>query len=170
MEITGELHGLREALEDLARVGASGRRANADALTEISLLGHREAVRNAPRSPTQAILNSLRKTKRRRSRNPRAFSRPSPGGLERSISREVVTTADGAQAVIFVAANAEAGRYAGRIHDEKGRTWRNRGPGTVVKGPRADDLFIDRAVKDNAGRFTEIVKAKHRALGNYELN
>lgn len=52
-----------------------------------------------------------------------------------------------------MAANAEAGKYAKRIHDEKGKTWRKRGPGTVAKGARADDKYIQRAVQKAAKEF-----------------
>ena len=56
-------------------------------------------------------------------------------------------------AEVYVAANAEAGKYAKRIHDEKGKTWRKRGPGTVAKGARADDKYILRAVQQAAKDF-----------------
>ena len=39
--------------------------------------------------------------------------------------------------------------YAKRIHDEKGASWHNRGPGTRAKGSDADDKFIKRAIDDS---------------------
>ena len=45
-------------------------------------------------------------------------------------------------------------------------TWRNRGPGTVAKGDRADDKFIERAIRDNEGAFLEILTDEFRkAIG-----
>jgi len=64
-----------------------------------------------------------------------------PGGLGRSIQLE---TGDD-YAEVFVPVNSEAADYAVKMHDEKGVTWKNRGPGTQAKGPQADDKFIERA-------------------------
>jgi hypothetical protein len=114
-------------------------------LTRLALLVHRDALANAPISPTQATLNGLRKTTRVVTRKATATSRPKPGGLMRSIAFRV---SDGS-AEIFVAANSEAGRYAFRMHEEKGKSWWNRGPGTVAKGSRADEKFITRAIEAN---------------------
>lgn len=53
------------------------------------------------------------------------------------------------------------GKYALRIHDEKGKAWRRRGPGTVAKGARADDKFILRTgaegVEGVPGALQEVV-------------
>ena len=73
-----------------------------------------------------------------------------PGGLEKSIDTESIR--EGCS--IFVASNSPAGKYAKRIHDEKGKKWWKRGPGTVRKGAQADEKFIERAV--NARRQQNI--------------
>lgn len=91
-------------------------------------------------------------------RNPRSTSRPMPGGLVRSISQHSTNE----YAEIFCAANSEAGKYAFRIHSEKGLTWNKRGPGTVAKGGRADAWFILRALEDNAQDFYRIFDDEHR--------
>ena len=112
---------------------------------------------NAPRSPTNKILSKTLKRKKRTAR------RTLPGGLEKSIAYE----ADGRTCSVFVAANSFADKYAHRIHDEKGVTWRNRGPGTVAKGTRADEKFIARAVRDNVGKFRAILADElNKALPN----
>lgn len=49
----------------------------------------------------------------------------------------------------YVSRHSEAGAYARRIHDDKGKTWFNRGIGTIAKGPQADEKFIERAINDN---------------------
>lgn len=82
-----------------------------------------------------------------------------PGGLEKSIQAE--TLANGGVSV-FVAANSYAGEYARYIHDEKGRKWWKRGPGTVAKGSRADEKFIERAVNDNAEKYRLVYEQEIR--------
>ena len=79
-----------------------------------------------------------------------------PGGLMRSISMR--STA--ALVEVFVPANSPAGSYAFKIHEEKGRTWKERGPGTQARGPQADDKFITRAADDNREKFRQIVDAE----------
>lgn len=154
-----EVRGLAEAVEYARRLGYTEvPNANALALNRIAKIAHREAVRNAPKSPTQQELRSANPDKKRRKRNPRATSRPMPGGLERSIA--YVSNEESAD--IYVSAGSEAGRYAFRIHSEKGVTWHKRGPGTVAKGGRADAWFILRALEDNQADFQRIFEAEHR--------
>lgn len=132
------------------------------AMTDVTLRVQREAIRNAPKSPTQARIRKdqaerwkakgKKPTKRQKEawaarRNPRAHGRPKPGGLEESIEAQVINYTRGE---VFVEKQSRAGKYAKRIHDEKGVTWKNRGPGTVAKGARADDKFIERAIEDPA--------------------
>jgi len=153
------VHGIEAVLSELGSVSAYVAQARHRALTRCAILAHRESIRNAPRSPSQSIKNKLRKTTRKVKRNPRATSRPKPGGLERSI--DFSATADDAE--IFVAQNGEAGKYAYRIHEEgpngSGK-WRNPGPGTIVKGARAGDKFIERAITDNQDNFLRIIRSE----------
>lgn len=118
------------------------------AMARCGLLAVREAKANAPRSPTMKQYSATLKRKKR------TRHRTYPGGLEKSIEYEI--TQDGCS--VFVAKNSFAGKYAKRIHDEKGVTWKNRGPGTIAKGQRADEKFIERAIKDNEAKFTAIVE------------
>ncbi len=83
-----------------------------------------------------------------------------PGGLERSIQNEWSES----EAAVYVASNAEAGEYAGIIHDKKGVKWHNRGPGTQAKGERADDKFIERAHKPAAEKLAEAMAKVVKAL------
>lgn len=144
------------------------------AMQDAGLQAHKDAIANAPRSPTAAQARAQRKAawvgkhgagkasirafnkaqragKKRRKAN--SHSRHAPGGLERSIQWRMRGKGFSLDAEVYVAANAEAGKYAKRIHDEKGKTWRRRGPGTVAKGPRADDKYILRAVQKAAKEF-----------------
>lgn len=126
-------------------------------LARCGFIAAREAKDNAPCSPTMKKLSATLKRKKR------TKDKKTPGGLEKSIFFEV--NQNGTEVSVFVPYNAlcvshsKNGRsfnYAKRIHDEKGKTWRNRGPGTIAKGARADEKFIDRAIRDNTGKFTDI--------------
>ena len=105
----------------------------------------REAKANAPRSPTKKQHSKTLKRKRITAR--KQFF---PGGLEKSIASQTLPNGD---VSIFVAKNSFAGDYARYIHDEKGVRWFKRGAGTVAKGSRADEKFIERAVNDNAQKY-----------------
>lgn len=86
--------------------------------------------------------------------NPRSTTRPSPGGLMRSITFQ----ASAKRVEIFVPANSPAGEYAFRIHEEFGVTWFHRGPGTQAKGPQAREKFIERAITDSGTAIVGIVR------------
>ncbi len=151
------------------------------AMQDAGVQAHKDAKANAPRSPTAAQARAQRKSswvakhgagkasirafnKAQRAgkgrRKAGSHSRHAPGGLERSIEWEVRGKGFAMEAEIFVAANAEAGKYAKRIHDEKGKTWRKRGPGTVAKGARADDKYILRAVQQAAKDFPSLLRKR----------
>jgi hypothetical protein len=136
-----------------------------------------ESRLNAPKSPTQAELDADRtakygkkhtaKVKKRRGkvRKANASSRPAPGGLMQSIASEVIKAGQNVDGSIFVASNSAAVKYARRIHDDKGKTWNERGIGTEKKGPRADEKFIERAVNASDASITRILEAEiNRAL------
>lgn len=80
-------------------------------------------------------------------------NRPKPGGLMRSITvKNTDSTVE-----CFVPANSVAGSYAFKIHSEKGKSWKDRGPGTQAKGPQADAMFIVRAARDQESDFAAIL-------------
>lgn len=87
-------------------------------------------------------------------KNKTAAARPMPGGLMRSITMRSTDS----MVEVFVPSNSPAGAYAFKIHEEKGKTWKDRGPGTQAKGLLADDKFIARAAADRAGDFATIVR------------
>ena len=154
------LTGVNDVLNHLDRVSAAAKAGALCGLQKAALLVHRESIKNCPRSPTMAQIKRDRKTRKDTSkrRKASAHTRAKPGGLERSIEFEVVDRGSSATAYVFVAGNSEAGRYAKRVHDEKGKTWQNRGIGTIAKGTRADDKFIERAVAKNSGKIGAIIK------------
>lgn len=136
--------------------GAAAMRGAEAGMRRIANAVRKKAFEFAPKSPTQTILSATLKLKKR------TASKRTPGGLERSIRGEVEVGPDGAVAKIFIAANAPAGAYAKRIHDEKGKTWWKRGPGTVAKGPQADEKFIERAIEDQRQYFAPILEQEIR--------
>jgi hypothetical protein len=143
----------------LLRASAAGVRDKAllRAMLKCGLIARDEARRNAPISPTQSLINNTRKTSKRSKTQDRSTGRAKPGGLERSIKWR----AEPDNAVVFVASNSEAGKYALKIHDEKGISWFKLGPGSVAKkGGRVDDKFIERAINDNQDEFARIIKTE----------
>jgi len=134
------MRSFKDGAKIAARVAAAG-------LPRVGRLLRDEAKQNAPRSPTKAEFS--RTLKRKAVTDRTDFF---PGGLEQSIEWAVRF----GQCFIFVRDNSPAGKYAAKIHDEKGKTWRNRGPGTIAKGDRADEKFIERAIEDNADEIDYI--------------
>lgn len=145
---------------DLKKLEASVKDEVAKAVARCGLHCMREAKANAPRSPTKKQRSATLVRKRR------TATKSTAGQLEKSIQCET----HGLMAVVFVAQNAycrsaKGYNYAKRIHDEKGVTWFKRGAGTIAKGKRADDKFIERAVTDNADKYEKLIdKAVQKAL------
>jgi hypothetical protein len=150
--ITIELAGLNAAIGVLNATANGSEKVMKRANFRIATLIRDTSVEYSPRSPT---VGDIRKATGRKMavRKARGYSRPKPGGLERSIDFE----ATGQDASIFVSSNSEAGMYAFRIHEEKGITWQHRGIGTISKGSKADDDFIVRAIKDKTNDCMAII-------------
>jgi hypothetical protein len=138
--IAVKAHNLPALIKSLSKIDSSKRIHISRALFRCGALCKRTSKQYAPISPSQAML----KTKPGFGSKGGGKGRALPGGLRSSIEFQSNST----QAEIYVAANSPAGRYAKRIHDEKGKTWFNRGPGTIAAGPQADEKFIQRAIED----------------------
>ena len=167
-----------EGLEALYALEKAVGEAACAAMQEMALVGQREAIRNAPRSPTttqsrnaskkrRGGANSAAKKKAGANAKPtgkgigrkssglkarpsrRAKSRQAPGGLERSIKSEFRKSAnwEDSEIDLYVESGSEATKYAKRIEEERYKTWRKRGIGTVRKGARAKEFFIRRAAE-----------------------
>lgn len=145
---------------DLADIEAATRKLLQPTMQEVANDCMREAKKNAPVSPTVSQYN---KTLVRKRRTRRRFV---GGGLEKSISRSVEFSPKGQiEAHIFVPRNSAAGAYADYIHNKKNIKWFKRGIGTVAKGVRADEKFIERAVNDNWRKYAlEISRVVERAI------
>lgn len=183
MQVTLKIDGLDEQLSKLAATTNAIPAVIARALFRIGGVWKRTAVDYAPISPTTSMLKDF-STKIKSGRpNPRSMfiwsrkgrmittvkltqfyedrlsmltsdsKRPMPGGLMRSIAFR----SDESKVECFVPSNSLAGKYAFKIHEEKGRTWKERGPGTQAKGPQADDKFITRSANDRENDFKAIV-------------
>ena len=150
--LTLEIGNLRAVEEMLRKAGRSVSPAARRGMDRIAKAVVKKAVEYAPRSPTRTIASRTLKVQRR------SKSQRTPGDLEKSIKHEVCSTGSDTDAVVFVAANAPAGKYAARIHDQKGVSWFKRGPGTVAKGTQADEKFIARAIKDTSHYFDLILE------------
>lgn len=180
-----------EGLEALYALEKAVGDAACAAMQEMALVGQREAIRNAPRSPTTTQSRNASKKRRggansvakkkagaksSKSGKPskagakakptgkgigrkssglkarpsrRAKSRQAPGGLERSIKSEFRKSAnwEDSEIDLYVESGSEATKYAKRIEEERYKTWRKRGIGTVRKGARAKEFFIRRAAE-----------------------
>ncbi len=185
MQVSIHLPGLKAALRELDRASGQTRDGIRRALFRIGATVKRTAVRYAPISPTTAMLRRFQKAggaegttifsgtgkNRRRvtltgfyanrldallSDDPQSESGPKPGGLMRSIT----FASDADTAEIFVPSNSEAGKYARKIHDDKGISWWKRGPGTQAKGPQAREKFILRAIQDNEDTALKIIDSE----------
>lgn len=132
----------KDAERVLQRAGRNVDKAIGRVLTDIGLLVVRDSRRNAPRSPSKAQYRRTLKTAKGRANSK---FRATPGGLESAIRSEI----HGGAIDIVVPLNSVAGKYAKRMHDERGKTWWNRGPGTRAKGPQAGERFILRAISAN---------------------
>lgn len=147
MNVSLKLIGIKGLLRAVGTLDANTKEAISRAMSRCAQLAKRESIRNAPRSPTMKILSNHLKVKKH------TRQRTHPGGLEKSIECE--SNAD--RAVVFVGRNSYAAKYAKYIHDEKGKRWFKRGPGTIAKGARADSKFIERAINDNSKTFRKIL-------------
>ena len=143
--------GIKEVQAHLLQLSDEIAAAVGGALSETTTAVLAKSILNAPISPTMAQLKRVKRKTRQDTRKRKkagSYSRPVPGGLERSIEMEYDQTE--LRGEVFVAANSEAGKYAERIHDDKYVSWHNRGIGTIAKGSQADDLFIERALDSEA--------------------
>lgn len=149
-----KIQGVDKVMADIAHLPNLVSRALRNSYGRIGGLVLPVAKSYAPRSPTMETLSNTLKRKRRTS------NRREPGNLEKSIEYEVLPGNAGCS--VFVASNSLAGEYARRIHDEKGKTWWKRGPGTEAKGAQADEKFVERAIRYCEPKFLGIIKSEVR--------
>lgn len=145
---------LRNEMRALRKQMWITKRGMQNAITRVGRYVQSEAINRAPISPKQEQLPGRKK-------GSTSISKKAPGGLERSIEFE--KQKGGMQGAVFVAANSEAGQYAKKIHDERGTSWENLGPGSIAKDGRSPDKvgdkFIERAWDENEdGRIPQIAK------------
>jgi hypothetical protein len=113
----------------------------ARAMNAVGLHVQAVAENNAPRSPSTSQYRRQLKTAKGRKNS---TFKGTPGGLERAIEHQV----HGSEYVdILVPINSRAGKYAAKMHDEKGSTWNELGPGSRAKGGQVGDKYILRAIE-----------------------
>jgi len=154
-EITG-IEEVSRALGELRKVCPAAAR---QALFVCAERCKQTAVSYAPRSPT--MKNHSGKLKRKK----QTVSRKFPGNLEKSIEAEY----DDNHASVFVAMNAlcvsKGGfNYAKKIHDERGKTWQKLGAGSIAKGGKVGDKYIERAIKDNVDWCLRAITGRLQAV------
>lgn len=154
-EITG-IETLNKALADLRGVCPAAAR---QAMFVCAERCKQTAVRYAPRSPTMA--NHAKTLKRKKT----TVSRKFPGNLEKSIECEY----DEKHASVFVAMNAlcvskNGFNYAKKIHDERGKTWQRLGAGSIAKGGKVGEKFIERGIRDNADWCLRAIEGRLKAV------
>jgi hypothetical protein len=174
MPVEIHLFGVQEAIRELDLVAAGSQAPVQSALGRIAVKVRDRARQFAPISPNRkAKVNNLvakgwsikRATAKTKRRNPRATSGPKPGTLQNAI-KFLLTRGN---ATIFVPLNSGAGKYAFKIHEEKGISWFKRGLGTVAKGAHADHKFITRAIAALESDMITIIKDEYRKVTGYDL-
>lgn len=162
-----DIHGLEDVQRAIRALHGVAGVAITRGLSRIGLIAQRAATAYAPRSPTNAQYSTTLKRKKRTAR--KLF----PGNLEKSIDWEIVGSGTPTPGVsVYVAANGycrskKGYNYAPKIHDERGKTWHNLGPGSIAKnsGGKVGDKFIERAIADNADAFFRILQDEAKKAG-----
>lgn len=153
------LSGVEGILRELQQTGQQVTKNSARAMFRVGALVKDTAQQYAPISPSAGQLRSASTgTKAQRAagkkrRKASATSRVKPGSLQASLRFQ----SDAGKADIYVPSNSPAGKYAEKMHNEKGKTWHRRGIGTQAKGAQADHKFIERAIRDNESKIDAIL-------------
>lgn len=141
---TSELRRLERAMK---RLGKDYGKASQRLLNKFGEWVQGRAKELAPESPTVGdfkTMNKSGKTNRKRS------------GITTGSLRDSITLEKGKQRVdIGIPANSRGGKYGEKIHDQRGKTWKNLGPRSKQKG--ATDKFIFKAYEDGEDKQAEMV-------------
>ena len=129
---------LKRLMNKIARTSRQNPRAIKSMFTKIAAIVHDRAVAYAPRSKTKSEYTASLKG----GKTTRKASSFTVGNLKKSITVEVKKS----QVEIGVPSNSPAGKYAEKIHDEKGDTWEDIGSQNTNK---ATDKYIFKAYDDS---------------------
>ena len=110
-------------------------------LKKVGVLVHGLARKYCPESPTLKQYADMNQDF--------VTMRDATSITSRSLRRSITMKATKDSVSIFVPSNSPGGKYAEKMHDEKGKTWLNRGVRTKQKGSKADDKFVYRAFDDS---------------------
>jgi len=150
---------IEKFIKDLQKFGVKMKRRQTLAFLKAGEVVVGTAKNYCPMSETADQISARLKTKEKTEQK-----KIDPGRLAQSIR---LMSYDDKHAAIGVPSNSGAGKYASRIHDEKGSSWFKVGRGTKAKGPQADSEFITRAVEDETNAIITIFsKQIERALSD----
>jgi hypothetical protein len=149
----------RELVALERRLALAGKATNANKRKMLSTIGSivgKMAIAMAPRSMTKAEYVSMLKG----GKTKRSTSSFTSGSLKSSITTEVKKDS----VEIGVPSNSKAGRYAEKIHDEKGKSWKklgwqNDGLATDKYIFKAEEKTKDQYMKAVDGLVDKIIKA-----------
>jgi len=136
---------IRNAIRKLDRLSTKAGSGMKTALQRIGLRVKGTAQAYCPESPTKGQYVRTLKT-RKTKRND--FN---PGALRNSITSKL----EDESVLIYVPSNSPGGKYAEKIHDERGKTWKHLGPGSIAKNVSGNvgDKFIENAGRDEQRNF-----------------
>lgn len=140
---------LKRLDKSLSKAGKDYRKGAKRFLKEIGSMIQILASKYAPISPNKGQYKRTLKG----GKTTRANTSFTSGALQDAIIFEVGKD----QVSIGVPSNTPAGKYAEKIHEEKGKSWKKRGVATVAKGPKADEKYIYRAADDRADKVDELL-------------
>ena len=162
MSISATPPSIEKFIKDLQKFGVKMKRRQTLAFLKAGEVVVGTAKNYCPMSETAGQISARLKTKKRTEQED-----IHPGRLAQSIR---LMSYDDKHAAIGVPSNSKAGDYASKIHDEKGSSWDDYGPGTLAKqrsGYKAREKFISRAVVDETDAIITIFsKQIERALSD----
>ena len=140
--ISIEAKGDNQVRRSLQAMSRDLQREEASRLMEVGRSTQTEAKKKCPVSPTQS---QAKKGEFKEGR--------SPGTLQNSI---IVKQGRGQVTVGILSGNAL--QYAERIHDGRGKSWRNLGSGSKNKGSQVTDKFVFKAWDDNEKEYVAYMR------------
>ena len=147
MSISVNTSELKRLERSMKREGKDFGKASQRMLKKLGVWVHGKARELCPESPTvgqYAQMNKSGKTARNRT------------SITTGSLRDSITMEEGRLKVdIGVPGNSRGGKYAEKMHDEKGKTWDELGPRSKQKG--ATDKFIYKAADDSKKVQAELI-------------
>lgn len=149
---------LKRLNKSLSKAGVKFEKGTTRLLKKIGVVVQGLAFKYSPESPSRAQYAAQNKS---------GVTRRSASSITSRSLRDSITMKAGKDSVsIFVPSNSRAGKYAEKIHDEKGSSWQKRGVRTRQKGSKSDDKYIYRAYDDSEKEQSALVDQVIKELIN----